>query len=375
MTAAPPGRGGHRLYGLVRPLLFVVPPERIHTLVFAVLRSLTAGASVRRLLHRLLGPIDPVLASTVFGVRFPGPLGLAAGFDKNGTGLLTWGACGFGYAEVGTVTAHPQPGNPAPRLFRLPADRGLLNRMGFNNRGAGALALQLARHRPEIPIGVNIGKTKTTPSADAVNDYRASARLVGPLASYLVVNVSSPNTPGLRDLQAVESLRPILEGVLLEASATSTPVLVKIAPDLADSDLDDIADLAVELGLAGIVATNTTVSRDGLLTPGVDALGAGGISGPPVARRAVEVLRRLYGRAGDRLALISVGGIETGDDAWERITAGASLLQGYTGFIYGGGLWPKHIHDGIARRLHDGGFASLSDAVGSAAPKSGKSPG
>jgi dihydroorotate dehydrogenase len=273
---------------------------------------------------------------------------------------------GFGYAEVGTVTAHPQPGNPTPRLFRLAADRALLNRMGFNNHGAGALAIRLARQRADVPIGVNIGKTKTTPAAAAVDDYRASTRLVGPLASYLVVNVSSPNTPGLRDLQAVESLRPLLSAVLAE---TSTPVLVKIAPDLSDSDVDDIADLAVELGLAGIVATNTTVSRDGLVTPGVDELGTGGISGPPVARRATEVLRRLYGRVGDRLVLISVGGIETADDAWQRITAGASLLQGYTGFIYGGGLWPKQIHDGIARRLHEGGFASLGDAIGSAAQR------
>lgn len=353
------------IYALVRRLLFLVPPERIHTLVFAALRGTTAIVPLRRLLHRLLGPTDPVLASTVFGVRFPGPLGLAAGFDKDGTGLVTWGALGFGYAEVGTVTAYAQPGNPAPRMFRLPADRALLNRMGFNNHGAGALAVRLARHRPDVPIGVNIGKTKTTPAADAVDDYRASARQVGPLASYLVVNVSSPNTPGLRDLQAVESLRPILSGVLAEAAGT--PVLVKIAPDVSDSDIDDIADLAVELGLAGIVATNTTVSRDGLATAGVDELGPGGISGPPVARRAAEVLRRLYGRVGNRLALISVGGIETADDAWERITAGASLLQSYTGFIYGGGLWPKHIHDGIAGRLHDGGFDSLAAAVGSAA--------
>ena len=215
-----------------------------------------------------------------------------------------------------------------------------------------------------MPIGVNIGKTKIVPAEGAVDDYRESARLVGPLAAYLVVNVSSPNTPGLRDLQAVESLRPILAAVLEE---TTTPVLVKIAPDLSDSDIDEIADLAVELGLAGIVATNTTVSRDGLATPGVDELGPGGISGPPVARRSAEVLRRLYQRVGDRLVLISVGGIETADDAWDRITAGASLLQGYTGFIYGGGLWAKHIHDGIARRLHEGGFASLADAVGSAA--------
>jgi dihydroorotate dehydrogenase len=362
------------MYGVVRRLLFLLPPERIHTLAFAALRAVTTVTPVRRLLHRVLGPADPVLASILFGVRFPGPLGLAAGFDKDGRGLHTWGALGFGYAEVGTVTARPQTGNPAPRLFRLPDDRALLNRMGFNNDGAGALAIRLAHRRPDVPIGVNIGKTKTTPAADAVDDYRASARLVGPLASYLVVNVSSPNTPGLRDLQAVEALRPILSAVLKEASRTSTPVLVKIAPDISDADIDDIADLAVELGLAGIVATNTTVSRDGLATSGVKELGAGGISGPPVAQRAAEVLRRLYSRVGDRLALISVGGIETADDAWERITAGASLLQGYTGFIYGGGLWPKHIHDGIARRLRDGGFASLHDAVGSAATKPGRPP-
>ncbi|OBF94526.1 dihydroorotate dehydrogenase (quinone) [Mycobacterium sp. 852002-51163_SCH5372311] len=355
------------MYRVMRRLLFLLPPERIHTLVFAILRGVTAVNPVRRLLNRLLGPRDPILASTVFGVHFPAPLGLAAGFDKDGLGLLTWGALGFGYAEIGTVTARPQPGNPTPRMFRLPRDRALLNRMGFNNLGAGALAIRLARHSPEVPIGVNIGKTKTTPAGDAVDDYRASARLLGPLASYLVVNVSSPNTPGLRDLQAIESLRPILSAVLAEASRTSTPVLVKIAPDISNSDLDEIADLAIELGLAGIVATNTTVSRDGLATPAIDRLGPGGISGPPLAPRAVEVLHRLYSRAGDQLVLISVGGIETAEDAWERITAGASLLQGYTGFIYGGGLWAKHIHDGIAQRLHDAGFTSLRDAVGSAA--------
>ena len=352
------------LYGAVRRAFFMVPAERIHTIVFAGLRGAAATPPARRALQRRLAPHDPLLASTVFGVQFPGPLGLAAGFDKDGHGLNAWGALGFGYAEVGTVTAAAQPGNPAPRLFRLPDDRALLNRMGFNNHGAAALAAQLARHRSDVPIGVNIGKTKVTPPEDAVEDYRTSARLLAPLATYLVVNVSSPNTPGLRDLQAVESLRPILAAVRAE---TTNPVLVKIAPDLADTDLDAIADLCVELGLAGIVATNTTVSREGLATPGVAELGPGGISGPPVARRALEVLRRLYARVGDRLVLISVGGIETADDAWERITAGASLLQGYTGFIYGGGLWARNIHDGLAQRLRDGGFASLTEAVGSAA--------
>lgn len=351
-------------YRTLRRALFLLPAERIHTWVFAGLRTATGPAPARRALAKRLAPRDPVLASTVFGVGFPGPLGLAAGFDKNGIGLHTWGALGFGYAEVGTVTAHPQPGNPAPRMFRLPDDRALLNRLGFNNHGAAELASRLARHTPDVPIGVNIGKTKSVPAEHAVDDYRESARLVGPLAAYLVVNVSSPNTPGLRDLQAVESLGPILTAVREE---TTTPVLVKIAPDLSDSDIDEIADLAVELGLAGIVATNTTVSRDGLATPGADELGPGGISGPPLARRSAEVLARLYRRVGDRLVLISVGGIETADDAWDRITAGASLLQGYTGFVYGGGLWAKHIHDGIARRLHENGFSTLADAVGSAA--------
>jgi len=351
------------MYRALRRALFLVAPERIHTWVFALLRGVTAWSPPRRALTRSLAPRDPVLASTVFGVRFPGPLGLAAGFDKDGSGLKTWGAPGFGCAEVGTVTAQAQPGNPPPRMFRLPDDRALLNRMGFNNHGADALALRLARHVPDVPIGVNIGKTKATPAEHAVTDYAESARLVGPLAAFLVVNVSSPNTPGLRDLQAVSSLRPILAAVRAE---TSKPVLVKIAPDLSDADVDEIADLAVELGLAGIVATNTTVSRDGLATPGVRELGSGGISGPPVAQRSAEVLQRLYRRVGDRLVLISVGGIETADDAWDRITSGASLLQGYTGFVYGGGLWAKDIHDGIARRLHEGGFASLADAVGSA---------
>ncbi|MDT5009358.1 MAG: dihydroorotate dehydrogenase [Mycobacterium sp.] len=352
------------LYRSLRRVLFLVPAERIHAWVFATLRLMTATTPGRRMLHRRLGAQDPILASTVFGVRFPAPLGLAAGFDKDGTGLGTWGALGFGYAEVGTVTAHPQPGNPRPRLFRLPADRALLNRMGFNNQGAGHLALRLARRDPDVPIGANIGKSKVTPAEHAVDDYVTSARLVGPVADFVVVNVSSPNTAGLRDLQAVETLRPILAAV---QEATATPVLVKIAPDLSDDDVDAIADLAVEMGLAGIVATNTTISRARLATPGVDELGSGGVSGPPLADRSREVLQRLYVRVGGRLVLISVGGIETADDAWQRIVDGASLLQGYTGFVYGGGLWAKRIHDGVAERLHSGGFSSLADAVGSAA--------
>ncbi|MUM18680.1 quinone-dependent dihydroorotate dehydrogenase [Mycobacterium sp. CBMA271] len=351
------------LYGILVRLLFLVPAERVHSLVFPTLRALAAFAPTRWLMNRVLAPTDPILASEVFGVRFPAPLGLAAGFDKDGEGLKLWGPLGFGYAEVGTVTAIAQPGNPKPRLFRLKADRGLLNRMGFNNHGAAVLAPRLAIRKSTVPIGANIGKSKIVEGPVAASDYRVSARLVGPAADFLVVNVSSPNTPGLRDLQAIGELRKILSAVLEE---TTAPVLVKIAPDLSDADIDEIAGLAVELGLAGIVATNTTISRAGLKTPDVESLGAGGVSGPPVAARSLAVLRQLHRRVGDRLVLVSVGGIEDADDAWARITAGASLLQGYTGFIYGGGFYAKRIHDGLAQRLREGGFSSLSEAVGSA---------
>ncbi|MGW6376627.1 quinone-dependent dihydroorotate dehydrogenase [Rhodococcus sp. NPDC055112] len=351
------------MYSLLLRLMFRLQPERIHHIAFRAMRLVTAVGLVRALVAKVLTVSDPVLRTRVFGVDFPAPLGLAAGFDKDATGVNAWGPLGFGFAEVGTVTAQAQPGNPAPRLFRLPADRALINRMGFNNHGAGHAANQLRQRRNGVPIGANIGKTKVVPAAEADADYTASARLLGPLADFIVVNVSSPNTPGLRDLQAVESLRPLLRAV---QGAVDVPVLVKIAPDLSDEDVDAVADLAVELGLAGIVATNTTISRSGLRTPESDvtAIGAGGLSGPPVADRSLEVLRRLYLRVGDRLALISVGGIETADQAWERILAGASLVQGYTGFIYGGPFWMRRIHKGLAQRVRAAGYSSLSEAVG-----------
>ncbi|WP_330185835.1 quinone-dependent dihydroorotate dehydrogenase [Nocardia sp. NBC_01503] len=352
------------MYGLLLKAMFLLPPERIHHLAFAAMKLATRFAPGRWLTSKLLVTQDPILASRVFGVDFPSPLGLAAGFDKNAEGADAWGPLGFGYAEIGTVTAQAQPGNPAPRLFRLPADRALINRMGFNNHGAAAAAANLSRRRAGgIPIGANIGKTKIVEAADAASDYATSAKLLGTLADFVVVNVSSPNTPGLRDLQAVASLRPLLRAVL---DTVSVPVLVKIAPDLSDDDIDAVADLAVELGLAGIVATNTTIRRDGLNTPAeqVSALGAGGLSGPPVADRSLEVLRRLYGRVGSQLVLISVGGIETAEQAWERILAGASLLQGYTGFIYGGPFWARRMHRGLAVKLRAHGYSSLSEAVG-----------
>jgi dihydroorotate dehydrogenase len=247
-------------------------------------------------------------------------------------------------------------------MFRLPADRALVNRMGFNNDGAAAAAARLHQRAAGGPVvGVNIGKTKVTPDDEAAADYAASARLVAGVADYVVVNVSSPNTPGLRDLQAAGRLKPVLvavrEALDAAAGARRVPLLVKIAPDLADPDVDAVADLAVELGLDGIIATNTTVSRDGLATPPAEvaAAGAGGLSGPPLGPRALEVLRRLRERTGDRLVLIAAGGIETPDDARERLAAGATLVQAYTGFIYGGPLWPRRMHAGLARRARAAG--------------------
>jgi dihydroorotate dehydrogenase len=355
---------GDRLYRDLLRLMFLVSPERIHHLVFGVLRAVAALPPLRKLASALFVVDDPRLRSTAFGIEFPAPLGLAAGFDKNADGIDAWAPLGFGFAEIGTVTAQGQPGNPTPRLFRLPLDRAIINRMGFNNHGAEYAAAKLRSRRTRIPIGANIGKTKIVEPADAAADYTTSARLLGPLADFVVVNVSSPNTPGLRDLQAVESLRPILVAV---QSVVSVPVLVKIAPDLSDEDIDAVADLAVELGLDGIVATNTTVSRDGLRTDAeaVAAIGAGGLSGAPLQARSLDVIRRLYRRVGTQLTLISVGGIETEEQAWERIVAGASLVQGYTGFIYGGPLWIRNINRGLLSRLEQHGFARLADAVGS----------
>lgn len=284
-----------------------------------------------------------------FGITFNGAFGLAAGFDKNAIAIRALGELGFSHVEVGTVTALPQPGNPKPRLFRLLDDRALINRMGFNNEGAEAVAERLARLRARnlrtLPvIGVNIGKSKVTPVEDAAEDYRKSARLLAPHADYLAVNVSSPNTPGLRSLQSVTALEPILRAVLDEAQ--SKPVLVKIAPDLADEDVLAVADLAKKMQLAGVIATNTTISREGLKTPAakVEAIGDGGLSGAPLKSRSLEVLELLRARIGDSMAIVSVGGVETPTETRERLEAGATLVQGYTGFIYCGPLWARKIN-------------------------------
>ena len=297
------------------------------------------------------------------GLTFPNVLGLAAGFDKNAVGIDALGALGFGHVEVGTVTGRAQPGNDTPRLFRLTADRAVVNRMGFNNDGAEAVARRLAnrvmggfapRRRPVL--GINIGKTKVVPEDDeaaVLDDYGLSARLLAPYADYLVVNVSSPNTPGLRSLQSVEKLQPLLEHVRRTADRAApdrrVPLLVKIAPDLADEDVLAVADLASAIGLDGIIATNTTISRDGLLSSPeqVAAAGAGGLSGPPLTERSLDVLRLLRGRVGDGLTLIGVGGITTVEDARARLDAGADLLQGYTALVYEGPGWPRRIVKGV----------------------------
>ncbi|HET9622815.1 MAG TPA: quinone-dependent dihydroorotate dehydrogenase [Kofleriaceae bacterium] len=355
------------LYALV---LRWLPAEATHRVSFALLRALIAVPGVAAVMRWWCAPRAPELAVRAFGRDLPGPLGLAAGFDKDAKGVPALLALGFGFVEIGTVTAEAQPGNPKPRLFRLPRDRALINRMGFNNDGARAAAARLARRRGPGCLGANIGKTKRVAEADAIADFTASADRLAPLADYLVVNVSSPNTPGLRDLQAVDKLRPLLTAVRAACDRASphrrVPLLVKIAPDLADADIDAVAELALELQLDGIIATNTTIARAGLTTPSAEvaALGAGGLSGPPVKARALAVLRRLRAKVGDRVILIAVGGIESADDAWQRICAGATLVQAYTGFIYGGPGWPRRVQRDLAARVRAAGFTSIAQAIG-----------
>lgn len=314
--------------------------------------------------HRLgltrVGALRPsqTKAVSAFGLQFNGAFGLAAGFDKNAVAIEALAELGFSHVEIGTVTAVAQPGNEKPRLFRLIADRALINRMGFNNDGADVIATRLAALRAsgrKLPIiGVNIGKSKVVEVENAAADYYASASKLAPLADYLAVNVSSPNTPGLRSLQSVAALRPILEAVMRANSETAAnvPVLVKIAPDLADDDILAVAELATELRLAGIIATNTTISRDALKSSPetVESAGAGGLSGAPLKARSLEVLKLLKQRLNGSMAIISVGGIETAAEAQQRIAAGATLVQGYTGFIYHGPLWARRINRALASR-------------------------
>ncbi|EAR24044.1 dihydroorotate dehydrogenase [marine actinobacterium PHSC20C1] len=333
-----------------RTVLKRLDPEFAHSLAFAVIRSLPA-IGIGRLLQRAA---DPALRVETLGLSFDSPFGVAAGFDKSGVGIHGLGQLGFSHVEVGTITALPQPGNSKPRLFRLVADRGVINRMGFNNAGAAKAALVIERARLRTPrpvIGINIGKSRVVAVEDAVADYLTSTRVLAPLADYLVVNVSSPNTPGLRGLQEIDMLKPLLTAV--KSAAGETPVLVKIAPDVSDAEAEAIARLAVD-ELDGIIATNTTLSRDGLSTPPevVEAAGAGGVSGKPVASRSLELLRVIRDVVPAEFCVISVGGVETAEDVAERLREGATLVQGYTGFIYRGPFWARSINRKLARLLH-----------------------
>ena len=335
---------------LFRLVLTRLDPETAHHLAFDVIRWLPR-VGVGAILRRLSRP-DPSLAVDTLGLRFASPFGVAAGFDKDGRAIRGLGQLGFGHVEVGTITAIAQPGNPSPRLFRLVADGAVINRMGFNNRGAADAAPRFARElargiRPII--GANIGKSRAVEVDDAIADYLVSARLLAPVSDYLAVNVSSPNTPGLRGLQELDKLTPLLTAV--NDAAGDTPVLVKIAPDLTDDQVRRIAELAVELGLAGIIATNTTLSREGLVTDAaiVEAAGAGGLSGAPLAARSLAILRIIRAAVPAEFCVISVGGVDTAADVAERVAAGATLVQGYTAFLYRGPLWARSINRGLAK--------------------------
>jgi dihydroorotate dehydrogenase len=344
---------------VARPILFSLDAEAAHDLAMAALGSAVAPP----LLRSRARAGDPRLALRLFNRNFENPIGLAAGLDKQGTAVAAWESLGFGFAEVGTVTPRPQPGNPRPRLFRLPDDEAIINRFGFNSEGAGAVARNLGRHaRHRMPLGVNIGKNKDTPNEQAVDDYSACAEVLRPHADYLAINVSSPNTVGLRELQEVRALRTLVEGVV--AAAGGVPVLVKFSPDTPADDLRAAVDAAAAGGAWGIIVTNTTLQRDGLRTGGRAAAETGGLSGRPLRAAATEACRLVFKHVGHTLPIIGVGGIGSADDAYERIRSGASLIQIYTALIYRGPGLLGQLIDGLSARLARDGVASLHQAVG-----------
>ncbi|WP_375501035.1 quinone-dependent dihydroorotate dehydrogenase [uncultured Nostoc sp.] len=362
----------------IRPLLFNVVKADSEWLHQQTIRSFswlsqTPASWVNQRLQKSLCLYDSRLEQNLFGLNFPNPVGLAAGFDKDGVAANIWSNLGFGFAELGTVTFHAQPGNPPPRLFRLPLDKAALNRMGFNNRGAAAMAARLAQEKQKltqpIPIGINLGKSKVTPLEAAAHDYLDSFRLLKDLGDYFVVNVSSPNTPGLRSLQDASMLSAILN-LLQQENTTQKPIFVKIAPDLSWEAIADIITLAKTYQLAGIIATNTTISRDGLKTQVIDQTGkspqdeAGGISGEPLRDRSTEVIRFIWQQTQGQIPIIGVGGIFSAEDAWEKITAGASLIQVYTGWIYEGPLMVRQILTGLLSKVEQSELNSINEAVG-----------
>lgn len=365
----------------IRPLLFNLvkaDPEWLHSTTIRSLKWLSQTSNnppaswIHHRLQQSLCLEDARLEQNLFGLNFPNPLGLAAGFDKDGVAASIWSSLGFGFAELGTVTYHPQPGNPRPRLFRLPLDKAALNRMGFNNNGAAAMAKLLAESQQNlisIPIGVNLGKSKVTPLEEAACDYLNSFRLLKNCGDYFVVNVSSPNTPGLRSLQDAAMLSSILD-LLQKENTAQKPLFVKIAPDLEWSAIADIISLAQTYQLAGIIATNTTIRRDRLKTQVIDQTGksvkeeAGGISGAPLGDRSTEIIRFIAAQTQGKMPIIGVGGIFSPEDAWEKITAGASLIQVYTGWIYEGPFMVRRILQGLLSKLEQNGLNSISEAVG-----------
>ncbi|QIL76918.1 quinone-dependent dihydroorotate dehydrogenase [Hymenobacter sp. HDW8] len=337
----------------VKPLLFQLDAERAHHFVFDNLKRGYRVPGTAALLRRLYDFQHPSLEREVFGLKFKNPVGLAAGFDKNAYLTDELAALGFGFVEIGTVTPRAQPGNPTPRLFRLPADAALINRMGFNNEGAEAAAARLGQRRSSMIIGGNIGKNKDTPNEHAAADYIACFDALSDVVDYFVVNVSSPNTPNLRQLQEKAPLIDLLQQVQSrnQARPKPKPLLLKIAPDLTDGQLDDILLIARETKLSGLVATNTTISREGLqIAPQqVQQLGAGGLSGRPLRQRATEVIRYLHQKSNGELPIIGVGGIFSAADAQEKLAAGAALVQLYTGFIYEGPALVKRINQALVQ--------------------------
>ncbi len=339
---------------LLKPIFFLVDPEKIHHFVFATLKFLFRVPGVPAIFRGLYLVKDKRLETKVFGLTFPNPVGLAAGFDKDAKLFDELGAIGFGFIEIGTVTPVAQDGNEKPRMFRLPSDAGLINRMGFNNHGAFAAAERLKNRKTNVIIGGNIGKNKITPNENAGDDYEKCFEALHPVVDYFVVNVSSPNTPNLRDLQEKGPLTELLLRLkkLNSAKQIQRPILLKIAPDLTDGQLDDIIDIVKTTAIDGVVATNTTISRENLRTNNSEltSFGAGGLSGKPLTKRSTEVIRYLSEKSGKAFPIIGVGGIHTAEDAIEKLNAGASLVQVYTGFIYEGPGIAKKICKEILKR-------------------------
>ena len=355
------------LYSLLRPLAFTLDPERAHQLAIEALRVLQSAPAI------LSPPTDQRVSQRLWGLYFPNPVGLAAGYDKNAVAPLAWPTLGFGFAELGTITAQAQPGNPKPRIFRLAQDEALINRLGFNNDGALAVAQRLRRILPSgyahpIPLGFNLGKSKVTPLDEAEADYLFSLEQLFPFADYLVVNVSSPNTPDLRKLQEPERLGRLLallqtrgQQLASQEQCSPKPLLVKIAPDLTDDEIREVARVSQSVGIAGLIATNTTITRPPLRSAVTED---GGLSGKPLASRATEVLRVLYRAVDGKLPLIGVGGIFSAADAYARIRAGASLIQVYTGMIYRGPGLPRALVHDLHALLAKDGFSHISAAIG-----------